>query len=38
VVLELEVKRGSTELERWALEKEKRNFRDVFGRELALAE
>jgi exopolyphosphatase/guanosine-5'-triphosphate,3'-diphosphate pyrophosphatase len=37
VVLDLETKRGSIELERWALEKEKRYFREVFGRELVLA-
>jgi exopolyphosphatase / guanosine-5'-triphosphate,3'-diphosphate pyrophosphatase len=38
VVLELETKRGSIELERWALDKDRRYFRDVFGRELVLAD
>lgn len=38
VWLELDVKRGRGELERWALDKEKNHFRDVFGRELLVAE
>jgi exopolyphosphatase/guanosine-5'-triphosphate,3'-diphosphate pyrophosphatase len=36
VALRLKARRGGAELELWALEKERRYFREVFGRELLI--
>lgn len=38
VQFRLETKRGGAELEAWSLLKEKNHFREVFGRDLVLAD